>query len=380
MRAKKIVENLLPDRVFQSSKVGFAFAPVNFALVKYWGKRNLELNLPITTSLSLALPEKGAFTTVQIIDHAHDEFIFNHRLLPLDHVFRTNASNFLNLFRNNSGNRFRVETQINLPAASGLASSACGFAALTLALNNLFDWQLSHQSLSILARLGSGSACRSLWEGFVEWQVGSREDGMDSYAEPLNASWNSLCLGLLILDPEKKKISSREAMEKTVVSSCYYPLWSKKVSQDLRALKEAIHVKDFEKFGEICESNALAMHASMLTAWPPILYWTPSSLAAMQKIWQLRQEGLPIYFTQDAGPNLKLLFLHENLKEVRAAFPEVELVWPFTPPVEAQQVVLVNEQDQSMGLAEKLFAHENALCHRAFSVFVFRKDSPIVRA
>jgi diphosphomevalonate decarboxylase len=372
MRAEEIVKTLLNDRTSESSKVGFAFAPVNFALIKYWGKRNLELNLPMTSSLSLTLPEKGAFTTVQTTDHAQDAFVFNHRLLPLDHVFTKNASNFLDLFRK-KGQYFHVETQINLPAASGLASSACGFAALTLALNNLFDWQLSDRSLSILARLGSGSACRSLWEGFVEWQVGSSEDGMDSYGTPIGEDWNSLCLGLLVLDSSKKKISSREAMQKTVVSSCYYPLWPQKVAKDLSMLKEAIRVKDFEQFGEICESNSLAMHASMLTAWPPILYWTTQSLEAMQKIWQLRQEGLPIYFTQDAGPNLKLLFLHEDLEAVRAAFPRVEFVWPFTPSGAVDQVVLVNEDDRAIGVAEKIFAHQHALCHRAFSVFVFRK-------
>ena len=374
MDAKHIVSQILNNKLFEPKTYGSAFAPVNFALIKYWGKRNAALNLPMTSSLSIALPEKGAFTKVKLIDASQDEVIFNQKILPYEHSFTQRIVNFLNLFRVNHHYRFRVETEMNLPAASGLATSACGFAALTLAMNDLFNWQLKSRELSILARLGSGSACRSLWQGFVEWHAGTRDDGMDSYAEPLDMTWDSLCMGLLILHPEKKKISSREAMQKTVESSCYYKEWPTKVAHDLPALKQAIIAKDFETFGRICESNALAMHASMLTAWPPIFYWTPKSLEAIQKIWQLREEGLPIYFTQDAGANLKLLFLNADLQRVQSEFETLELVWPFTSASIENHVVLVDEKDRTLGTAEKLVAHQNALCHRAFSVFIFRQN------
>lgn len=373
MNTKLIIKKILADKECVPKKEGFAFAPVNFALIKYWGKRNPLLHLPMTPSLSLALPEKGAFTRIFPIEKDTDEFFFNQQLLQENHIIAKRATDFLNLFRRKKGTYFRIETQMNLPASSGLASSACGFAALTLALNELFGWQLTKRELSILARLGSGSACRSLWEGFVEWHAGSRNDGMDSYAEPIDINWNALCMGLLILDPEKKKISSRDAMRQTVETSCYYPTWPHKVARDIKALKQAIVEKDFETFGKTCESNALAMHASMLTAWPPILYWTEKSLQTIQKIWQLRQEGLSIYFTQDAGPNLKLLFLHKDLPQIQAEFNDVEIVWPFIPPNGNNQVVLVNEKDHATGIAEKMTAHQQALCHRAFSIFIFRE-------
>ena len=185
MQASDIVKHLLTDKKFTPKEQGAAFAPVNFALIKYWGKRNSLLNLPVTSSLSIALPEKGAFTRVKLIEGTQDKFIFNHQILPGDHAFIKPVIDFLDLFRLKNNYRFQIETQMNLPAASGLATSACGFAALTLALNDLFNWQLTPKHLSILARLGSGSACRSLWSGFVTWHAGHQEDGMDSYAEPM---------------------------------------------------------------------------------------------------------------------------------------------------------------------------------------------------
>lgn len=375
MHANEIIQTILCGKNFLPQAQGFAFAPVNFALIKYWGKRNTALNLPMTSSLSIALPEKGAFTRIQCNDSASDEYFLNHMLLSPGDPFSKRASQFLDLFRTKKNYHFRVETQMNLPQASGLASSACGFAALTLALDKLFNWQLSQKDLSILARLGSGSACRSLWNGFVEWHAGDRADGMDSYAEPLDLTWDSLCMALLIVSSAKKPFSSRVAMQKTKESSCYYSTWPDKAATDLDAIKHAIQTKAFEEFGQICESNALAMHATMLTSWPPICYWMPESLEAMQKIWRLRREGLRLYFTQDAGPNLKLIFLAEDLQQVQAAFSEVELVWPFPLKNQTDSIVLVDEMDRARGTAEKMLAHKKALCHRAFSIFLFRGNA-----
>lgn len=374
MNANTVVQNILAGKSVVPNHQGFAFAPINFALIKYWGKRDTTLNLPVTSSLSLGISEKGAFTEIECIDNSVDEFLLNHQKVPLNSAFTKRISSFLDFFRTKENYHFRIRTQMNLPQASGLASSACGFAALTLALDQLFNWQLTQRDLSILARLGSGSACRSLWPGFVEWHAGNCEDGMDSYASPISATWDTLCMGLLVLDATEKPISSREAMQKTLKSSCYYSIWPDKVAKDLDDLKQVIYTKNFEQFGQICESNALAMHAAMLTAWPPIFYWTPQSLEAIQKIWRLRSAGLPLYFTQDAGPNLKLLFLAKDLSTVKQAFENLELVWPFSPSHHAQDVVLVDKNDCAQGVVAKITAHEKALCHRAFSVFLFRKN------
>ena len=318
---QRIVQPGMPTR-----EKGLAFAPTNIALCKYWGKRNTELNLPETASLSVALPDKGAMTTLKVIDQAHDTVILNGKEVPADAVFVKRIVEFLDLFRSGPKWCLQVDTNMNLPVAAGLASSASGFASLTCALNDLFGWQLPQQQLSVLARLGSGSAARSLWKGFVEWHAGIQQDGMDSFAEPLPFEWPQLRIGILSISHKEKQISSRDAMQRTVNSSILYSNWPRKVARDLVIIKQALQVKNFSLLGGTAESNALTMHATMLSSWPPICYFLPETIAAMHKVWQLRAEGLEVYFTQDAGPNLKLLFLDEDAEKVKAAFPAIEVI------------------------------------------------------
>ena len=308
---------------------GLAFAPTNIALCKYWGKRDTELHLPVTSSLSIALPDKGTMTTLRLHDQPIDHVVVNDQALSPESAFVKRLVEFLDLFRPEKKWYVQIDIHINIPIAAGLASSASGFASLVLALNNLFGWELSHHSLSILARLGSGSAARSFWLGFVEWHAGVQPDGMDSYAEPLDIEWPQLCVGLLTIDASEKIISSREAMQHTVNSSVLYGNWPKKVIQDLAIIKQALKVKNFPLLGGTAESNALTMHATMLSSWPPICYFLPETIAAMHRIWALRRDKLELYFTEDAGPNLKLLFLKEDLDHVSAQFPRMEKVSVF---------------------------------------------------
>lgn len=305
---------------------GLAFAPTNIALCKYWGKRNSELNLPITSSLSVALPDKGALTTLSLSDDNTDRIMLNGVKLAVDKPFVTRTSQFLDLFRLDKKWFLDIDIKMNIPVAAGLASSACGFASLVSALNDLFNWNLAKRELSILSRLGSGSAARSLWLGFVEWLAGVQADGMDCYAEPLNVEWPGLNVGILAVSNQEKPVSSRDAMQRSVDTSILYGNWPKKVLQDMVILKKALHNKNFSLLGGVSESNALSMHATMLSSWPPICYFLPDTIALMQKIWKLRHDGLEIYFTQDAGPNLKLLFLEKNKNEVKQQFDDIEMI------------------------------------------------------
>ena len=309
-----------------SREQGLGFAPTNIALCKYWGKRDTELNLPMTSSLSISLPEKGAMTKLTINDKPQDTIVLNGKLIDEKSVFATRLSAYLDLFRPRQQWYLHVDISMNIPVAAGLASSASGFASLVFALNDLFDWQRSMQELSLLARLGSGSASRSLWPGFVEWHAGVHSHGMDSYAEPLNIDWPLLCMGILPISDSEKPISSREAMRRTVDSSGLYASWPKKVAQDMVLLKQALKTKNFSLLGGTAESNALAMHATMLSSWPPVCYHLPETIAAMHQVWKLRSEGLEVYFTQDAGPNLKLLFMANDAAKIEVAFPTVEIV------------------------------------------------------
>lgn len=313
------------NRLPQQEK-GLAFAPTNIALCKYWGKRDTELNLPMTSSLSVSLPDKGALTTVFLRDEAQDIIILNDQELASHSPFVTRVSQFLDLFRPKKNWYLQIEIKMNIPVAAGLASSACGFASLISALNDLFAWKLPMRELSILARLGSGSAARSLWTGFVEWQAGVDKNGMDSYAVPLKFEWPELYIGILSLTEAEKHISSRAAMQHTVDTSTLYNSWPKKVARDMVTLRQALQAKNFSLLGGVSESNALAMHATMLSSWPPVCYFLPETIAAMKKIWELRSSGLEIYFTEDAGPNLKILFLHSNKEKILEHFPQMEVI------------------------------------------------------
>lgn len=318
-----IVQTLLPDQPYQAKPRGHAFAPVNFALIKYWGKRDACLHLPVTDSLSLTIDHLGTHTTIQEVDAAEDVYHLNHQPQPLSNSFSVRLSAYLDLFRP-KGVCYDVNTQSDIAVASGLASSASGFAALIKALDDLYDWRLSLKDLSILARLGSGSACRSLYSGFVHWHKGAQANGMDSFAEPVEHRWPAICVGILHVSDKVKSVSSTEAMAHTVNTSPLYQTWPNKVSADLDQLYDAIKTNDFPRFGKIVEENALAMHATAHQAKPPINYDHAKTRHYQQAIQTFRStQNIPLYFTQDAGPNLKLLYLKCDEAEVLASFPDL---------------------------------------------------------
>ncbi len=352
---KTIIHHILQGQpALPQQSFGQAFAPANIALCKYWGKRDETLNLPLTNSLSVSLGTYGAVTKISEIDEKKDSIWVNNLELTQEnqavnnqeiknesrshqtqfnsvqqHSFCTRLTSFLDLFRRTPNTYFRVETEVNIPIAAGLASSACGFAALVKALSELYRWSIEKNQLSLLARLGSGSACRSLWDGFVEWEKGERLDGLDSHGIYLSHTFPDLRIGLFIVNETQKPISSRLAMKNTKESSLFFSHWPEKVKQDLLAIKTAIHTQNFALLGSSAESNALAMHALMMTANPPILYMTPETIQGMQEVWRCRAEGLSVYFTQDAGPNLKLLFLEQDRQTILERFTGLSIIDPF---------------------------------------------------
>ena len=305
-----------------------AYAPSNIALSKYWGKRETNFNLPVTGSLSISLAGHGTQTSLSVLDAPTHQVILNGEEVDASRSFSIQLITWLDRVLP-SHIKLRVDTHNTVPTAAGLASSASGFAALTLATNALMGWQLPEQQLSALARLGSGSASRSLWHGFVKWQVGEQADGSDSIAAPLEPQWPQLRIGLLTISSQTKTVSSRAGMARTVATSALYRQWPQQAEFDLATIETAIETGDFETMAQTSEHNAMSMHATMAAAWPPLVYWLPESLTQMHKVWQLREQGLPIYLTMDAGPNLKLLFEAKHQADVEAAFPEVQVISPF---------------------------------------------------
>lgn len=295
-----------------------AKANTNIALIKYWGKRDEELFLPMNSSLSITLDSFYAITNVEFSRNLNKDIFMlnNHQASESESnkVFR-----FLDKIRKLAGTHLHavVTSENKVPTAAGFASSASGFAALAAAAAKALNLELDERELSILARQGSGSACRSIYGGYVEWQRGERADGKDSYAKQLlsERDWNISILSCLVASGQKQ-VSSREGMKRTALTSPFYSGWLNTVEKDLERAKEAIRLRDFESLGKIVEANALKMHATMLGAEPPILYWQSGTMEVMHHIQNLRLSGISAYFTIDAGPNVKVLCLPEDEQRV----------------------------------------------------------------
>lgn len=284
-----------------------ARAYTNIALIKYWGKKDDALILPMNNSLSLTLDAFYTETTVTFSESLNeDTFILDNQQQSSEATKKISA--FLDLVRKKSGVALfaAVNSRNFVPTAAGLASSASGLAALAGACDTALNLNLSKAELSRLARRGSGSACRSIYGGFVEWQMGTDET---SYATVVDSDhWeDELSMIFVLINDQQKDISSRDGMKKTVATSSFYEGWLQTVSEDLKQIKEAIKKKDFQRLGEITEANGLKMHATTLAAVPPFTYWSPESLKAMNMVRSLRKNGLDCYFTMDAGPNVKVL-------------------------------------------------------------------------
>ncbi|MDG2404295.1 MAG: diphosphomevalonate decarboxylase [Paracoccaceae bacterium] len=320
----------LPDelRVHQPAE---AFAPSNIALGKYWGKRDPLLNLPLNSSLSISLAHWGSHTHVYSAPLGQDEVWFNGSYLPSKNAFSAKVLGFVDLFRRNQALPLRIETINTIPTAAGLASSASGFAALTLALDSVFKLNLPKAVLSMMARFGSGSATRSLWHGFVRWERGDMPDGSDSFATPLGLNWPAFRIAIIPIDTGPKADSSRDGMNHTVATSPLFKVWPGQAEADCAVINRAILARDFTTLGATSEANAVMLHATMLAARPALSYLKPTSWAALEKIWTLRSEGHDIYATMDAGANVKLLFLASEEVFVRQHFTNASVICPFGP-------------------------------------------------
>ncbi len=326
---KDTVKAILRNSELNLKEMGSAFAPSNIALCKYWGKRDRELNLPINSSLSVSLADLGTATEIKLSDNHFDEvFLNNERVSPESRFYRR-VIDFVDLIRPSNDLNLKILTFNSIPTAAGLASSASGFAALTMALNDFFGFKLSNEDMSVLARMGSGSASRSIYNGFVKWNKGSNENGLDSYAELIPTVWDELRIGIVEVTAEEKKVDSRNGMNQTVETSHLYESWPKQAADDLDKIEYAIREKDFELLGKTAEQNACSMHATMLSGFPPLIYWLPETVATIHKIHQLRSEGLPIYFTIDAGPNVKILFEESVEEVVKNQFSGIKIIKPF---------------------------------------------------
>lgn len=246
---------------------------------------------------------------------AEDEFYLNGELQSDSSLKKVQP--ILDLVREESGIQHKaiVQSTNHVPTAAGLASSASGMAALAGAASLAAGLDLSKKDLSRLARRGSGSASRSIYGGFVEWQKGTGDE--DSHAVPIDDAQWDIGMLFIILNKKKKDVSSREGMKRMVETSPFVTAWIESTEKDLVSMKEAIKERDFEKIGTLTERSAFKMHATNMGAIEPFTYWEPDSIVAIQLVQTLRSEGFSCYFTMDAGPNVKVLCRMSEAKEIQ---------------------------------------------------------------
>jgi len=294
-----------------------AAACANVALVKYWGKRDLEANLPAVGSISLTLD--GLEAQARISADAKERF--TSRGAPVTGKAHKAMVQFLDWLAASRGHdiALAVDIETNFPVAAGLASSAAIYCATASAGLSFLEAEVSRRELSTIARRGSGSASRSVFGGLVEWHRGANAQGDDSFAEPLLGpdDWK-LGMVVAILDEGKKKTSSRDAMQHVAETSPLYSGWLGAQEDDLQSMREAIRTRDFPAMGTITEESTLRMHAVTMAARPAVLYWKPATLQVMETVREMREGGLDAYFTMDAGPQVKVLCQQNDMSKVAA--------------------------------------------------------------
>ena len=302
-----------------------AVAHPNIALVKYWGKRYERLNLPAVGSISITLDTLESRTQLRPSPElTTDQFVING--VPAPEAQQQRIQRFLDLFRAHTGKSqfFTVTSTNNFPTGAGLASSASGFAALAVAANAAFGNPFNPRELSVIARQGSGSAARSIFGGWVEMRRGDAPDGTDAFAEQLlpPEAW-PLTVFVCITSEFPKTIGSTEGMNHTAATSPYYTAWINQQPADLAAMRRAIQQRDFEQVIDISEFSCLKMHGLMLSARPGLVYWNGVTVDIIHHVRALRRKGIPVFFTIDAGPQVKVICLPEVADSVEDSLKEI---------------------------------------------------------
>ncbi len=277
-----------------------ARAQPNIALIKYWGKRDLARNLPATGSISLTLAD--LFTEMRVIA---DDALREDVLLVNGDESRTMLARVSACIDQVAGDRrpaVRVESHSNFPIAAGLASSAAAFAALVVAADAAFETRKTPHQLANLAGRASGSAARSLLGGFVELR--NRPDEVEVATLLPAVDW-PLQVVVAITAPGPKPVSSGDAMEISRKTSPFYDRWVEQQSADLGEARAAIETRDLRRLGAVAEHNCLKMHSVMWASRPPLTYWNSATVACMQTVRDLQAGGTEVFFTIDAGPQLK---------------------------------------------------------------------------
>ncbi len=308
-------------------------APSNIALIKYWGTRDVNETLPYNRSLSMTLSHCTTTTTAEVLEDSDRDQVFvgsePGQLHPAEAAFARGVTEHLDRLRRWSelDCRFRIGTVNNFPMGTGIASSASGFAALTLAVVAALGREVSVQEASILARLsGSGSAARSVMGGYVEWP--GHEDG-SAVAIADAGHWDLRDL-VAVLDESVKDVSSKQG-HRLAPSSPYFELRLTLLEDRLEQARRSILDRNFDSLAPIVEEEAIDLHLIAMSSRPPVFYWQPGTLRVLRLIRDLRLDGVEVCATMDAGANVHAIctrIAEKTVAKALEAVPEVSKVIP----------------------------------------------------
>lgn len=306
-------------------------APANIAFIKYWGAKDLDRAVPLNPSISMTLDRCSTRCTAEEIEGAKDEVW----LSEANGDFRTPPPEFtagvraqLDRIRQWAGRTecLRVASRAGFPSAAGLASSASGFAALTLAAARVYGkGDAGIEELSSLARLsGSGSAARSLLGGYVEWPAGAGPD--EQFARQLAPAehWE-LSNVIAVVEIGPKAVSSREG-HGLAHTSPYLAKRLELLPARLEKVRRAIAERDLAALGPVLEEEAIDLHLIAMSSRPPIFYWSPGTLGVLRAVRELRQEGLAAWATMDAGANVHVICEPDAEDDVAERLEELPVV------------------------------------------------------
>ncbi len=290
----------------------WAQAQPNIALVKYWGKSDIAKNLPAVGSLSITLNELYSRMSVEFLDDPGADELSVNGEVNIEMLPRVSAC--IDLIAGKDRRAARIESETNFPVAAGLASSASAFAALVLAT---YEGSAKIADTLTMARIAgsvSGSAARSMYGGIVELSTG--EDAIEVWPLAGSDDW-PLRVIVAVTETGQKQLSSGEAMIRSRETSPFYDSWVARQPEDLTAARVAVEYRDFEQLAAVSEHNCLKMHTVMWTSRPPVVYWNSATIACMEAVRELQKESVPVFFTIDAGPQVKAVCLPSAEESVR---------------------------------------------------------------
>ena len=291
-----------------------AKAQPNIAIIKYWGKRDPVRNLPAVGSISVTLSELFTEMDVEIDANLEDDVLVVNG--QDGNAMLARVSSCLDNVAGCDRLAARVTSNCNFPIAAGLASSASAFAALVVAADAAYDQALNRAQQASLAGRTSGSAARSLLGGFVELENDRDDIAVNSL---LDAEEWPLKVVVAITEPGPKLVGSGDAMEISRKTSPFYDRWVEQQAADLTQARAAVADRNFSKLALVAEHNCLKMHSVMWGSRPPMIYWNSATLACMQSIRDLQSQGVGVFFTIDAGPQVKAICAAEDAPAVRQA-------------------------------------------------------------